>query len=109
MGLPPFPNVAKERTEHGWCFRLAFSVGEWQDKLYRQAKEGAWYLARESANRIIKDEEQLQKFCGVDIRRAQYYMHDILKAIDKMDWHMIDRLISIHDSEILAALETAKK
>jgi len=106
--LPPFPKVQEQRTRYGWCLREAFGVGEWQDKIYRFAREGVWFEAAEIARRLVHVEEELQRTCGVDTRRARYYLEKLREAIERKDWHKVDELISEHDTEILAALETAK-
>jgi len=108
LSLPPFPKVSEERTRYGFCLRQAFTIGEWQDKAFRNAKDGNWYLARENVEGIIKIEEYLRENCGVDTRRPIFYAQRILEAIDKKDWRSVEETISQHDTEILASLETAK-
>jgi len=106
--LPPFPKIPEQRTHYGWCLRQAFTIGEWADKIYRFAREGVWFEAAEVARRLVHVEEELQRTCGVDTRRARHYIEKLREAIERKDWHKVDELISEHDTEILAALETAK-
>jgi len=91
--LPPFPKVAEQRTHYGWCLRRAFTVGEWQDKIYRLAREGVWYQAADVARRLVDVEEDLQRTCGVDTRRARHYLEKIREAIERKDWRKVDELI----------------
>ena len=109
LELPPFPDVQKGRTKFGSCLRMGFTIGEWQDKLYHHAKLGEWFPARENANGILRTEDQIGLHCGVDVRRAKHYMNKILDAIERKDSRSVEDLISEHDTEILSAIETAKK
>jgi len=106
--LPPFPDVQRERTHYGSCLRQAFTIGEYQDKIYRFAIEDAWFDAGEAARKLMHTEEEIQRTCGVNTIRARHYLSIIILAIQMKDKRKVDELISEHDTEILAALETAK-
>jgi hypothetical protein len=107
--LPPFPKVWEQRTDYGYCLREAFAAGEYQDKVYHYVMIDDWFGARECARRLMNIEEELERACGVNTTRPRYYLKKLMEAIERKDKRAVERLIGIHDTEILAALEVAKK
>ena len=106
--LPPFPEVHKKRTDYGYCLKTAFATGEWQNKVYWAAQIGDWLSAIGNARGIILFEKELQRLCGVDTTRAQYYAQKLVEAAEKRSFRLVDHAISEHDTEIVVALQTAE-
>jgi hypothetical protein len=105
--LPPFPKG--ERTGYGFCLREAFTIGEWQNKCYQNALKGDWSTSEENAEGIIHTEDQMQKSCGVDVRRSKFYMDRALSAIKQKDFRKLEKALLEHDTEILTAMEVSEK